>query len=380
MKSPKIAIVYDWLTSLGGGERVLSHVLELYPQATVYALVFNPEIVKGTPLEKARVVSSRLQRLPWAIGYYRQYLAFYPWAMRGVDLSGHDLILSISHAAAKGAPVKPGQLHLCYCFTPMRYAWDLREQYMESLDPIKRLIANPILDYLKRWDLENSKKVDAFAGISNYIAERIKNSYGRESRVIYPAVDLTRFHPSPEKENYFITVSRFVPYKRIDLIVRAFSEMGLPLKVIGDGPEKKRILAQAGPSVEFLGRRNDGEVARLLSRARAFVFAALEDFGIAPVEALACGTPVIGFGAGGLLETVKDGVHGIYFKDQTVESLKAAVTLFLEKEKSFDFKILRARAEEFSVEKFKRELGDFVESQRASFHGQGGQQVPECEA
>jgi glycosyltransferase involved in cell wall biosynthesis len=368
MKSPKIAIVYDWLTSLGGGERVLSHVLELYPQATVYALVFNPEIVKGTPLEKARVISSRLQSLPWSIRFYRQYLAFYPWAMRGVDLSGHDLVLSISHAAAKGAPVKPGQLHLCYCFTPMRYAWDLREQYMESLNPIKRLIANPILDYLKRWDFENSKRVHAFAGISNYIAARIKNSYGRESRVIYPAVDLTRFRPLSKKEDYFITVSRFVPYKRVDLIVRTFSEMGLPLKVVGDGPEKERILAQAGPSVEFLGRKSDEEVARLLSGARAFIFAALEDFGIAPLEALASGVPVIGYGAGGLLETVKDGVHGVYFNDQTVESLKAAVTMFLGKEQSFDSKILRARAEEFSVERFKEELGDFVESQWASFH------------
>ena len=250
----------------------------------------------------------------------------------------------------------------------MRYAWDLREQYMESLNPIKRLIANPILDYLKRWDFENSKRVHAFAGISNYIAARIKNSYGRESRVIYPAVDLTRFRPLSKKEDYFITVSRFVPYKRVDLIVRTFSEMGLPLKVVGDGPEKERILAQAGPSVEFLGRKSDEEVARLLSGARAFIFAALEDFGIAPLEALASGVPVIGYGAGGLLETVKDGVHGVYFNDQTVESLKAAVTMFLGKEQSFDSKILRARAEEFSVERFKEELGDFVESQWASFH------------
>ncbi len=360
-KFKRIAVVYDWLTSWGGGERVLSHVLGLYPEADTHVLVVNPEILKGTSLERAKIIPSRLQFFPWAKRYYRQYLAFYPWAIEGFDLSGYDLIVSISHAAAKGVRVRPGQTHLCYCFTPMRYAWDLREQYMASLDPVRRMIAGPILDRLKAWDLESSQRVTGFACISHFIADRIKRAYGRDARVIYPAVDIERFKASGEKENYFLTVSRLVPYKKIDLIVEAFSEMGLPLKVVGDGPEKSRILKKAGPTVEFLGNLKDAEVAHLLEGARAFIFAALEDFGIAPVEALACGTPVIGFGAGGLAETVRDGLDGVYFMEQTVQSLKTAVEKFMSVEKNFDFRVLRARAEEFSVEKFQREFIDFVE-------------------
>lgn len=358
--SPKIAIVYDWLVTLAGGERVLSHVLSLYPDAAVHTLVFDPEAVKGSPLETAHVVASRLQRFPGAKRHYRNYLPFYPWAVRGLDLSGYDIILSISHAAAKGAPVNPRQMHLCYCFTPMRYAWDLREQYMASLNKMKRLIAEPILNRLKRWDYENSKNVRAFATISDCVAQRIKRAYGRTSQVIYPAVDVNRFTVVPRKNNYFITVSRLVPYKRVDLIVEAFSELGLPLKVVGDGPEMGRIRAKAGPTVELLGRQSDQEVGVLIGSARAFVFAAFEDFGIAPLEALACGTPVIGFGGGGLLETVKNGIHGVYFARQEPAGLKSAIKEFLRVEGTFIPRVLRKRAEEFSPERFKTEFAGFV--------------------
>ena len=363
MKNPKkIAIVYDWLVSWGGGERVLRHVFNLYPRSTIHVLVSDPGMIQGTEFQKARIINSRLQYFPLARRYYRQYLAFYPWAVQGFDLSGYDLILSISHAAAKGVRVCPGQTHLCYCFTPMRYAWDLRDQYMSSLDPVRRTVAGLILNHLKSWDFESSKRVSAFAGISHFISNRIYRAYDRQARIIYPGVEVGRFVESAEKGKYFLTVSRFVPYKKIDLIVEAFSEMGLPLKVIGDGPERSRILKKAGPTVEFLGALGDAEVAHFMQGARAFVFAALEDFGIAPVEALACGTPVIGFGVGGLAETVRDGLDGVYFMEQTAPSLKSAVEKFMSMERKFDFRVLRQRAEEFSVPRFHREFKEFVDS------------------
>lgn len=370
MRPRKIAIIYDWLLTLAGGERVLSHVLGLYPEAAVHTLVFNPEAVKGSPLEKARIIASRLQKFPGVKRYYRNYLPFYPWAIQGLDLSGYDLIISLSHAAAKGVITTPKQLHLCYCFTPMRYVWDLREQYMAALDPVRRWIARPVLNRLKIWDFENSKRVKAFAAISNCVAQRIKRDYARESRVIYPAVDTNRLAVVSRKDNYFVTVSRLVPYKRVDLIAETFSELGLPLKIIGDGPEMERIRAKAGPTVELLGRLSDQEIGRWTGSARAFIFAALDDFGIAPLEALACGTPVIGYGDGGLLETVKNKIHGVYFARQTTESLKLAVKEFLDTEGSFDPDVLRKRAEEFSLKRFQNEFSGFIENSWKNFQGE----------
>ena len=369
-----IAIVHDWLISRGGAENTLAQILGLFPEADLFSLLdFIPAGERDFLLNK-KVQTSFLQKLPFAKTKYRNYLPLMPLAVERFNLSAYDLIISSSHAAAKGVVTRPGQLHLCYCYTPFRYAWDLREQYLREtgLDRgIKGFAARALLSRVRRWDAANSLRVDHFATLSEYIRARIKRAYNRDSEIIYPPVDTEFFTLNDKKEDFYVTVSRLVPYKKVDLIVKAFSGMpGKRLVVIGIGPDLKKIKQAAGPNVEFRMCLDDKTLALCLQKARAFVFAAEEDFGIAPLEAQACGTPVIAYGKGGLLETVRgkfsderkteaEPLTGVFFRDQTAASIIDAVHGF--ETLRFDPAACRENSLRFSKEKFRSKFKLFVE-------------------
>ncbi len=358
----KTALVYDWLVTMGGGEKTLSVIEEAYP-APIHTLVHDPKKLKGTPLEGKEVHTSFIQKFPFAKRLYRNYLPFFPLAIEQFDLSAYDLILSTSHAVSKGVLTHSDQLHLCYCLTPMRYAWDLTHRYLEGVGGVQKAVAKASLHYLRNWDIASLGRVDHFASISHYIARRIKKVYGRESEVIYPPVDVDQIPFSLAKDGYYLAVSRMVPYKRIDLIVEAFSHLpGQRLVVVGDGPEMKKVKSLARNNVEILGWQSDEKVRELMSRAKGFLFAAEEDFGIVVVEAQAAGTPVIAFGRGAALETVVDGESGLFFESQEVGSLVSAIQKFEQME--FDPRQIRNNAERFSRQRFVKEFKRFVEQKK----------------
>jgi glycosyltransferase involved in cell wall biosynthesis len=362
----KTALVYDWLVTIGGGEKTLAAITELYP-APLYTLFHDKEKMKGTSFENSEIHASFLQKMPFATKGYRYYLPFFPLAVEQFDLSGYDLVISTSHAVAKGALTHSNQLHLCYCFTPIRYAWDLTHRYLEGVSGLKRGIAKGALHYLRNWDIAALNRVDHFAAISHYIARRIEKVYGRKSTVIYPPVDTQLIELKTDKEDFFVTASRMVPYKNIDLIVEAFSHLpDQRLVVIGDGPEMTRVKKKAGKNVELLGYQSDAAVRDYLGRAKGFLFAAEEDFGIVVVEAQAAGTPVIALGKGASLETVIDNKTGIFFKEPTVAHLVDAVKQFLNLR--FDPHQMREQATRFSKERFQREFKQFVDQHSEAFY------------
>ncbi|MBS0604819.1 MAG: glycosyltransferase [Verrucomicrobia bacterium] len=362
----KTALVYDWLVTMGGGEKTLSAIEEAYP-APIHTLVHDPKRLKGTPFEGKEVHTSFIQNLPFAKRLYRNYLPFFPLAIEQFDLSGFDLVISTSHAVAKGVLTTADQLHLCYCLTPMRYAWDLTHRYLDGVSGIQKGIAKASLHYLRNWDIASLRRVDHFAAISHYIAARIKKVYGRDAAVIYPPVETDEIPFLEGKEDYYLAVSRMVPYKRIDLIAEAFSHFpDKRLILVGDGPEMKKVKSVAGKNVEILGWQSDAKVRELMSRARGFLFAAEEDFGIVVVEAQAAGTPVIAFGKGAALETVVEGQTGLFFKEQTVASLCDSIREF--ERRSFDPETIRRHAQSFSRARFISEFKQFVETKTEDFH------------
>tara|TARA_Y100001956_G_scaffold82897_1_gene106580 strand:- start:3077 stop:4180 length:1104 start_codon:yes stop_codon:yes gene_type:complete len=364
----KVALVHDWLVVNGGAEKVLEGLLDIYPDSDIYTLVdFLPTEKRGW-LGKSKVFPSFIQRLPKAKNSYRSYLPLFPIAIEQFDLSKYDLVISSSYAVAKGVITGPDQTHISYCHSPARYAWDLQAQYLKESGLEKggkSILARYFLHKFRIWDVRSSLGVDKYVANSNFIAKRIYKCYRRKSEVIYPPVDISRFTLSTDKEDFYLTASRLVPYKRIDLVVEAFSKLPhLKLKVIGDGPEMKKIqdLASTSSNIEILGFQSDENMVSHMQRAKGFVFAAEEDFGIIPVEAQACGTPVIALGKGGCLETVKNNETGIHFAEQKVESLVSAIR---EMENSYDSFLpekCRENAENFSVEKFKRSIADLVNS------------------
>lgn len=375
----KIAIVHDWLVTYAGAERVLEQMLVVFPQADLFSLIdFVPDDQRAF-LGARRVTTSFVQRLPFARTKYRQYLPILPWAIEQFDLAGYDLVISSSHAVAKGVPTGPNQLHLCMCYSPIRYAWDLQHQYMREagLDRgVRSLLVRYLLHRIRLWDARTASRVDEFIAISRFIARRIWNVYQRESTVIYPPVDVDFFVPGSRREQFYLTASRMVPYKRMDAIIDAFTLMPeRRLVVIGDGPDMRKLKSRAGPNVDILGHQSPPVLRDHLQRARAFLFAAEEDFGIAPLEAQACGTPVIGYGKGGLLETVRGlddaAPTGVYFAEQSAESVRDAVRRFEQEGSSITAEACRANALRFEPERFRREFRDYVEARVVEFAANG---------
>lgn len=360
----RVAVAHDWLVSYRGGERVLASILREFPHAPVFTTVFDRKTFAGSPIADADIRTSFVDRLPFARKRHRGYLPLMPIAVEQFDLSDYDVVVSSSHAVAKGVITGPDQLHVSYVHSPMRYAWDLQHQYLRHAGlerGLRSVLARWMLHKLRIWDVRTAHGVDEFVANSRFIARRIKKVYGRDARVIYPPVDVDRFALRSDKSDYYVTVGSLVPYKKVDLLVRAFGELkGHRLVVIGDGPERRTVEACAGKNVEILGFQPDEVVREYVGNARAFVFAAEEDFGIAPVEAQACGTPVIAFGKGGALETVVDGETGLFFGEQTVESIVNAVRRFDDVRDQFDPETIRRNAERFSEERFRREFAAFV--------------------
>jgi glycosyltransferase involved in cell wall biosynthesis len=364
----KVAIVHDWLVVSGGAEKVLKNIIECFPNADLFSIVDfleDRDCVKGKS-----VTTSFIQKMPFARTRYRAYLPLMPIAIEQVDLSGYDLVISSSHAVAKGVLTGPNQVHVSYVHSPIRYAWDLQHQYLRESHlnrGIKSIMARALLHYMRGWDSRSANGVDHLVANSQFIARRIKKAYQRDATVIYPPVDLANMTMCTQKDDFYVTASRMVPYKRIDLIVRAFSQTPeRKLVVIGDGPEMKRIKAVAGENVTILGYQSSEVLIDHLRRARAFVFAAEEDFGISVVEAQACGTPVIAFGRGGALESViglpLDRPTGVFFGEQTSESLLEAVGRFELNANLFDARQCRRNAERFSSENFKAALTHFIDA------------------
>jgi glycosyltransferase involved in cell wall biosynthesis len=368
----RVAIVHDWLVTFAGAEQVLAQILQLFPQADIFTVVdFLPQQDRVF-LAGRNVQTSFVQQLPGARKHYRSYLPLMPWAVEKLDLSGYDLVLSSSHAVAKGVNTSPQQHHICYCHSPMRYAWDMREEYLREAgisEGLRGQVARFLLERLRRWDLANSAGVHAFLANSAFIAERIKRSYNREAVVVYPPVDTDYFTPYGEKADFYLAASRMVPYKRMKLIVQAFSRMPQrQLVVIGDGPQYADAMAAAGPNIRFLGYQPKPVLRDYLRQARALVFAAKEDFGILPVEAQACGTPVIAFGEGGVLETVRGWGEkgevkptGLFFSAQAEASLIEAVEKFEMHQDDILPEYCRENALNFSPQRFQREFVQAVQ-------------------
>ena len=361
----RVALVHDWLTGMRGGERCLEVFCELFPDADLYTLLH----VRGSvspAIEGRRIITSFVQRLPDAERRYRSYLPLFPAAIRRFDLSGYDLILSSSHAVAKGVRVPPGALHVCYCFTPMRYVWDLYDDYFGArAGPLTRLLMPGVAAALRRWDRRTAAGVHHFVGISRFIADRIRRCYGRAADVIYPPVDVARFRIEERPEDFYLVVSALAPYKRVDLVVEAASRLGRRLVVVGTGPEEARLRARAGPTVQFLGWKDDAQVAELYARCRALLFPTLEDFGITPLEAMAAGRPVIALGQGGALETVvppggPEPPTGLFFARQTADDLAEAVRRFESGATVFPPKTLRRHAEQFDRPIFKERMAGYL--------------------
>ena len=361
----RVALVHDWLTGMRGGERCLEVFGELFPAADLYTLLHVPGSVSPA-IENRRIVTSFIQRLPQAERRYRRYLPLFPAAVRAFDLRGYDLVLSSSHAVAKGVRVPAGALHVCYCFTPMRYVWDLYGDYFGPRSGLAtRLLMPPVAAWLRRWDRRTAAGVHQFVAISRFVADRIRRAYGRDADVIYPPVDVSRFRVDEAPGEFYLVVSALTPYKRVDLAVEACNRLGRRLVVVGTGPEDRRLRALAGPTVELLGWRDDAQTAELYARCRALLFPPLEDFGITPLEAMAAGRPVIAFGEGGARETVVppgegEPPTGLFFARQTVEDLVDAIRRFEASAHQFEPKALRRRAEAFDRPLFRERVHTYL--------------------
>jgi len=380
----KVAIVHDWLVTYAGAEKVLTEMLKVYPEADIFSLVDFFDDKDREKIMGKKSQTTIIQNFPLAKKKYRNYLSFMPYAIEQLDLSAYDLIISSSHAVAKGILTSPHQLHISYIHSPIRYAWDMQHQYLKEANlekGLKSFFVRKMLKKIRDWDYRTANGVDYFISNSDFIGRRIWKVYRRESTTIYPPVDVNDFDYNQliEKEDFYLTASRMVPYKKIDLIVEAFSEMpNKKLIVIGTGPDFEKIKSKAAKNVVLMGYQSFEVLKEHMQKAKGFVFAAEEDFGITPVEAQACGTPVIAFGKGGSLETVR-GLHqenptGVFFQEQTVNAVKEAINKFEDNIELLKAENCRKHALEFSPEQFKTNLKDFVNEKKLEKWG-----IKECE-
>jgi glycosyltransferase involved in cell wall biosynthesis len=371
----RIAVVHDWLVDYAGSERVLAEILRCFPSADLFALIDHMTPADRAALGGRPATTTFLQRMPGVATHLGQYLALMPIAIEQLDVTGYDLVISSSHAVAKGVIVSPDALHISYVYSPMRYAWDQQFAYLRGERMARGLsgvLLRWLLHRLRLWDHRSAAGVDLFVADSRFVARRIAKAYRRDAQVIYPPVDTDVFRPGTQHDDYYVTVSRLMAYKRIDALVQAFAELpGRRLVVIGEGPEYRRLKALAPANVELPGRLPSDAVREHLQRARAFLFASVEDFGIAPVEALACGTPVIALHRGGAAETVtgldSSEPTGVFFEEQSAAAVAAAVKTFESNAQRISPEACRRRAERFSSERFREEFTAFVAAAYAAW-------------
>ncbi len=355
----KVALVQDWLTGMRGGEKVLEALCLRFPDAPVYTLVHRPGTV-SPEIESHPIHCSFVQKLPGAAARYQRYLPLFPAAIERFDLRGYDLVISSSHCAAKGVVVHPGTRHLCYCHTPMRYVWAAYEEYFgaDRIKPPASWLLPVIATALRQWDLSTNVRVDSFAANSACVAGRIRRYYGREARVIHPLVEVDYFTPEGDPEDFYLVATALVPYKRVELALEAVRIRPRPLVIVGEGVERARLMALAPSGVRFVGWLPPEQLRSYYRRCRAVLFPGEEDFGIVPVEAQACGRPVIGLGRGGLLETVREGESGVFFDQPSARDLAAAMERF--EAMDWDAEAIRRGALRFGRERFEAEIGRWI--------------------
>ncbi|QPC99139.1 glycosyltransferase [Qipengyuania soli] len=358
--APRVAIVHYWLVSMRGGERVVERMLGLYPGADIFTHVYDPARMSDT-IRQARIATSYIDRLPGSKRFYQYYLPFMPTALEQLDLSGYDLVISSESGPAKGVITDPGSLHVCYCHSPMRYLWDHYHQYRRAANPLARAAMPLVYNWLRQWDVNSSARVDRFAANSGFVRNRIRKVWRREADVIHPPVETSLFTPSLEVDDEYLWVGAMVPYKRPDLAVDAFNANGRKLLMVGQGSMLKSLKARARPNIRFVERLGFNELRRAYSRARAFIMTAEEDFGIAPVEAMASGRPVVAFAGGGALETVIADRTGVFFGEQEVHSLVDAVEQLESFLPHFDPNHAIERAEHFAPEVFDERMKRFID-------------------
>jgi glycosyltransferase involved in cell wall biosynthesis len=359
---PRVAIVHDWLNGYRGGERVLEAIAGLFPRADLFTLFHVPGSA-GERLEARAIRASWLNRAPFARRYYRYFLPLFPLAIESFELTSYDLVVSSSHCVAKGVIPPPRARHVCYCHTTMRYVWDQRAQYFGT--GAKAALLSPFLHYLRTWDVASSNRVDTFAANSAFVAQRIERYYRRPAEVVWPFVDLETYRPEAgDRGDYYLVVSAFVPYKRLDLAIEACRRLGRRLVIVGDGPEGRRLRRLAGPDVRFTGPLAPGALREAYAGARALLFPGEEDFGITPLEAMACGTPVIAYGQGGATETVLAGQTGAFFPEPSAASLAEAIAAWENTPHRGISAACRERAQQFSRAAFEEKFARLVSNAR----------------
>ncbi len=347
----RVAIIHYWLVTMRGGERVLERLLELFPQADIFTHVYDPAAMSAT-IRARTVRTSFIQKLPGAKKHYQSYLPLMPMALEQLDLRGYDLVISSESGPAKGVIPAPNALHLCYVHSPMRYLWDHYHNYREEAGWLKRAVMPMLCHGLRQWDTSSAARIDRVLANSSFIRERVAKAWRREAEVVHPPVDPALFTPSSEIEPGYLWVGQLVPYKRADLAINAFNALGLPLTVVGDGPQAAMLRKRAGPAIRMIPRLSFDELRRAYARCRALVFTAEEDFGIVPVEVMASGRPVVAYGRGGALDSVVEGRTGLFFGEQTTDALIAAIQQLERWLPQFDPAEAAARARDFAPERF----------------------------
>jgi glycosyltransferase involved in cell wall biosynthesis len=355
----KIAIIHSWLNQYGGAERVLEQLHDLFPDAPIYTSMFDPSVFPKK-YQSWDIRTSFMQRVPFSRTKHQMMLFLYPFAFESFDLSQYDVVLSLTSGFAHGVRTTRPTRHLCYCLNPPRFLWDFDSYVkLEAVGGAARLGLGLTVPWLRRWDYAAAQRVDQYIGISELVRERIKRSYGREAAIVYPSIDVDSFQPSAEIDDYYLIVSRLIPYKRVDLAIEACNRLKLPLKIIGDGRSRAALERLAGPTIEFVGKVDDAALRRAYARCKAFIFPGEEDFGLTPVEAQAAGRPVIALGKGGTLETIVAGETGEFFPNQSVESLVETLARF--DYRAYDSHRIRARARaKFDVSIFRERFRDHV--------------------
>ncbi len=361
----KIAILHYWWVTNRGGEAVVKAITELYPEADLYVHVYDKALLEETlgAHFKGNIYTTFIAKLPRAIKHYQKYLPLMPLALEQLDLTQYDLIISSESGPAKGVITRPDALHVCYCHSPMRYVWDMYHSYLKGAGRLIRMLFPFIAHWLRVWDRASADRVDFFIANSTFVASRIRKFYRRESEVVFPPVNVRSFNHTRPRENFYLYLGQLVPYKRADLVVDAFNQLGLPLVILGEGELYEEIKAKANANITILGRQPFNVVKDHLERCKALVFPGMEDFGIVPVEAMAAGAPVIAYQKGGALDTVIDGKSGIFFAEQTVESFVEAIRKLEEKTITFDAEVLRVHAMQFEKSVFQRKLKHIIDGQ-----------------
>lgn len=362
----KIALVHDYLVQYGGAERVLEALTEIFPKAPIYTMVYDKNLMNGA-FSNRRIITSFLQRIPFIGSHHRLFPVLMPMAIEEFDLSGFDVVLSDSNSYAKGVITTPNTLHITYCHTPMRYAWDDCHKYLREFkySKITKKFIPFAMNYIRLWDKISADRPDIYIANSNFVASRIKKYYSKPSLVINPPVSTENFHISEEIGDYYLMVGRALAYKRFDIVIDAFNILGLPLKIIGKGPEMKKLKKRSKNNIEFLGYLDDAQMSGYYSRCKAFIFPSEEDFGITPLEAMASGRPVIAFGVGGALETVIEGKTGLFFDEQTPEAIIKTLQNF--HPENFDACKIREHALKFDKSLFKEKIKSFIHQEYKKF-------------